>query len=202
MKFLLGTVILLLLSFILVLPLYLGPDDIATCEAPSDTGVCAEADAIVVVSGGDTNARTDEGIQLFMNGWAPVLLFSGAAADPNGPSNAEAMRQRAIEQGVPRHAIKIEELSRTTTENAENTSKYVESDGIDRLILVTSPYHQRRANLEFRSFIGETTQIINHPVSQDKQWQQIWWLNTESVYLALSEVVKILLFYLRGPVGL
>ena len=43
-------------------------------------GDCRKADAIVVVSGGDTNARTDEAIKLYKEGWAPLIVVSGAAA--------------------------------------------------------------------------------------------------------------------------
>jgi hypothetical protein len=46
------------------------------------------ADVIVAVSGGETEQRTKEAIELYRSGYAPKLLFSGAAQDKNGPSNA------------------------------------------------------------------------------------------------------------------
>ena len=68
---------------------YLAPDDIASCGAkPSNKQGCETAHAIVAVSGGDTAARADEAIKLYKNGWANILIFSGAAADKSGPSNA------------------------------------------------------------------------------------------------------------------
>ena len=44
---------------IIGLTMYLAPDDLAKCSGPG-TSECAAADAIVAVSGGDTDARTDE----------------------------------------------------------------------------------------------------------------------------------------------
>ena len=94
---------------------WLTRDDLATCQAaPSGAEQCQAADAIVAVSGGDTQARTAEAIRLYQNGWARFIVFSGAAADKTGPSNAEAMRRQAVAAGVPDRAILTEELSETT----------------------------------------------------------------------------------------
>jgi len=43
---------------------YLSPNDLGKCQSVGE-GDCRKADAIVVVSGGDTNARTDEAIKLY-----------------------------------------------------------------------------------------------------------------------------------------
>ena len=51
----------------------------------------SKADVIVAVSGGDTQARTEEAVKLYKDGWSHNLIFSGAALDANGPSNARAM---------------------------------------------------------------------------------------------------------------
>ncbi|HMR73214.1 MAG TPA: YdcF family protein, partial [Candidatus Saccharibacteria bacterium] len=91
MKKLLLFVVLFLLAITFFLPLYLGPDDLAGCASlPDATGRCEKADAIVAVSGGDTMARVDQAIELYKNGWATMLIFSGAALDKTGPSNASA----------------------------------------------------------------------------------------------------------------
>lgn len=182
------------------IPSYLGPDDLTKCPLPSP-GTCDSADAIVAVSGGDTIARTDEAVRLFNLGWAPLLIFSGAAADTSGPSNALAMKRYAIESGVPENVILIEEFSQTTAENAVNTSLFLKEREIDRIVLVTSAYHQRRANLEFHVRLGDGATILNHPVKQDDQWSNWWFTNVQGWALATSELFKIALFYVsRGPV--
>ena len=120
------------------LPLYLGPDDISGCKRPEDSGRCEKADAIIAISGGDTSARTAEAIRLYKEGWATRLMFSGAAADKTGPSNAEVMKKQAVEGGIPASAITIDELSVNTAENARNTSEAVKKMNLKRVELFTS----------------------------------------------------------------
>lgn len=196
------TVLIIALLFIvgiITITAYLGPDDLRSCaDMPSIEGACSPADAIVVVSGGDTSARVLEGVSLYKNRWSDTIVFSGAAEDKTGPSNAEAMRQIAIESGVPDEAILLEEFSETTRQNAENTSALLDSAEIDRIILVTSGYHQRRAGLEFNKRFDSAVEIVNHPVDKDKDWSSWWWLSPRGWYLSMSELTKSIAFYLGG----
>lgn len=177
---------------------YLSPNDLSDCaDKPSGGKMCSTADAIVAVSGGDTTARTDEAIKLYQNGWASKLIFSGAAQDKTGPSNAEAMSRQAEAAGVPTDAIILEDQSETTQQNAEKTQTIFEENDIKTVILVTSAYHERRASLEFAA---RSTNVIvrRHPVATDKQWSGWWWVTPQGWYLALSELVKIAAFYIGG----
>lgn len=185
---------LLIVAAIVGLSVYLQPNDLRNCsDTPTINSTCQPVDAIVAVSGGDTNARTDQAIQLYKNHWAPVLVFAGAAQDKSGPSNAEAMQERAMEQGVPSSAILLDEASETTKENAENSKTIFESHGINSIILVTSGYHQRRANLEF-SKRAENVVVKNYPVYNDRDWSFWWWLSPRGWTLATTELFKIILF--------
>lgn len=191
-------VILFLLSLALVVVAigqYLGPDDLSVCgEGPSLREDCGEADAIIAVSGGDTLARTEEAIMLYKAGWAPKLVFAGAAKDKDGPSNAAVMRETALLAGVPDGDIIIDEDSETTKQNAEETASLLTSSGISSVIVVTSAYHQRRTTLEFeRRFDG--IKVRSHPVKTDRQWSAWWWLTPGGWYLALGELVRVMLFY-------
>jgi hypothetical protein len=59
-RLIVGGVIIGILA-IVGLTFYLQPNDLAACEdKPSPVGNCTKVDAIVAISGGDTNARTDE----------------------------------------------------------------------------------------------------------------------------------------------
>jgi uncharacterized SAM-binding protein YcdF (DUF218 family) len=188
-------VVLALIIVIVGLTIYLGPDDLASCgDKPSSASSCQTADAIVAVSGGDTAARTAEAVKLYQNGWAPKLVFSGAAQDKSGPSNAAAMRHEAQVAGVPFKDIILEEYGATTKQNAENTESILQQNGIHSVILVTSAYHQRRAGLEFS--VRSDATVRNHPVPSDDQWSAFWWLTPIGWFLAVSEFIKIIAFYL------
>ena len=184
---------------IIGLSVYLAPDDLAGCsDQPSSQQGCGKADAVVAVSGGDTSARTRQAVDLYHKGWAPKLIFSGAARDKSGPSNAEAMRREARDLGVPDSDIITEEYSETTKQNADKTQAILDRNHISSVIIVTSAYHQRRASLEFGARSQGSVTIRNHPVASDDQWSMWWWLTPTGWYLAVSEFVKIVAFYVGG----
>lgn len=150
-----------------------------------------KADAIIAVSGGDTQGRTMHAIRLYQEGWAPQLIFSGAAKDPNSASNAKVMMSMAVSQGVDPKAILIDEQSRDTKENAEETRKLVGDK--KTVILVTSDYHQRRAFREFQKVLGSEVTIVNAP-AKDKHWgRKSWFLSPYGWWISLTETVRAVL---------
>lgn len=155
--------------------------------APSDK--LEKADAIVVVSGGDTVTRTAEGISLWKDGYAPMLVMVGAAAD-QGTSNAAVMRRQALAAGVPSSAILIEEKSTTTQENAEFLKPITDAAGIKRMILVTSPYHARRVKVTFQKTYGKDYTFIVHPAIDSKWRRSSWWHSADTTALTLDEFTK------------
>ena len=196
-KIAVGCVIVILL-FALAINSYLRVDDLSGCEtSPSSKKGCEAADAIVALSGGDTLARADEAIRLYKNGWAKTLIFSGAAADKSGPSNAKVMEQRAVAAGVDANNVIIEQESETTQENASETAAIFERERISSAIIVTSAYHQRRAMLEFNKSTKDVT-LRAHSVAQDNQWGPLWWLTPTGWMLALPEVVHSLILSVGG----
>ena len=56
----------------------------------------------------------------------------------------------------------MDETSTNTRENAANVKQLIDERGFKSIILVTSPYHQRRAEIAFRRMLGPTFTIINH----------------------------------------
>ncbi len=190
--------IIVLAAIIFGLSMYLEPNDIKHCGSTPNTHTpCQSVDAIVVVSGGDTNARTDQALTLYQAGWSHTLIFSGAAQDKSGPSNAAAMRARAVAAGVPQSHILLDEVGATTQQNAENTEAIFARNSIGSIILVTSGYHQRRALLEFHK-AAPGVHIVNSPVVTDKDWSAWWWLTPRGWWLALGEFFKIIAFYVGG----
>jgi uncharacterized SAM-binding protein YcdF (DUF218 family) len=156
-----------------------------------------KSEAIVVISGGETVARTNEGIKVFNEGFAPYLIFSGAARDSD-ISNAAAMKKIAIASGIPHEKIILEEKSKDTYENALFVKDILESRNIKNIILVTSPYHQRRASITFSHVLGDSYNIINHS-AVDSTWRKSgWWKNPGSVELTLQELYRIVYIKLTG----
>lgn len=147
------------------------------------------SDAIVVISGGDTDARINEGVKLYKDGLSDKIIFSGAARE-GYISNASAMKNIAITKGVENNDIYIEETSKTTDENAPNVTKIIRDKGMKSIILVTSPYHQRRAYEAFRKSLGKDFKIVNHS-ALDKEWRKAdWWSNEQARFLTIGEILK------------
>jgi uncharacterized SAM-binding protein YcdF (DUF218 family) len=185
----------LIIALIVGLSIYLQPNDFIGCGAqPVAETDCDKADASVVVSGGDTQARTASGIALFKAGWADYLVLSGAARDTSGPSNAAAMKLQAEQAGIPDYAILIDEEAVNTQQNAENTQSIFKDREFHDVILVTSGYHQRRASLEFNKR-ADGIIVRDYPVLNDKDWGWYWWLTPRGWWLAGGEMVKIIAFY-------
>jgi len=155
-----------------------------------------KVDAIVAISG-DTGARADTAITLWKAGWAPIIVFSGAAIDPDSVSSAEIMRREALRQGVPENAVLVEGASTTTEENAAEVARLMAGLKLHSAILVTSPYHQRRAAYEFhRAFDPRGLVFRNHPAS-DPEWNAfLWWRQEPVRSRTLLELVKLGAVYL------
>lgn len=195
MKFLL-LIPVIFFALVAGITIYLQPNDFIGCgETPGEGSSCTKADAVVVVSGGDTASRTAAGIALIENGWADTLVLSGAAYDKTGLSNAAAMKEQAVAAGISPDAILIDEEAANTQQNAENSQSIFSDNDIHDVILVTSGYHQRRASLEFNK-TAEAVVIRNHPLIDDQDWGGWWWLTPRGWWLAGGELVKIAAFYM------
>ncbi|WP_193175486.1 YdcF family protein [Oricola nitratireducens] len=104
-----------------------------------------QADAIVGLGSYDLRVA-DWCADLYESGFAPVILFTGAAgnwtAGLYAGSEAAAFRDRALERAVPRGAILLEERATNIGENLRFSSASLPF--ARTVILVTKPQTQRR----------------------------------------------------------
>lgn len=156
-----------------------------------------KADAIVVVSGGQTQSRAAKGIELYKEGYAPKIIFSGAALD-DGPSNAFAMRDLALSEGVSAKNILIDEKSQNTYENAVNSKTIIDELQAKKIILVTSPYHQRRANQTFEKELGTNYEVIGVSAYDDRWSKSQWWRRGFPLFISASELWKLMYINITG----
>jgi uncharacterized SAM-binding protein YcdF (DUF218 family) len=174
-------------SAIVVLVVLLGPGFYLDTPQPPPRA----SDAIVVISGDEQMARFQEGVSLYQRGMGKFLVFSGAAYD-NGTSNADVMHDLAVERGVPGRAILEEPLGEDTWGNAVHTRQVLEAHGLQSAILVTSPYHARRAKLTFdAAYAGSGIDLMVH-AAPDSQWRKLsWWRYAETRRLTFTELQKL-----------
>lgn len=178
----------LLVAAILAVTLgLLGPGFILDTPQPAPQA----SDAIVVISGDEQMARFAEGVNLYRQGLGHFLVFSGAAFD-NGTSNADVMRSLAIARGVPESAILEEPQGEDTWGNAVYTREVLEEHDLQSAILVTSPYHLRRAQVTFdAAYAGSGIQVMVH-AAPDSQWRKLsWWQQADTRRLTFTELQKL-----------
>lgn len=131
------------------------------------------SDAILVLCSHDT-VVAERGAQLFLEGWAPRLIFSGGLGTITSrfwtEPEAERFAAIAVERGVPRDRILTETRSTNTGENVLFTRRLLEDKGLDlqRFIVVQKPYMERRSFATFRKVWPEKQLVVTSPqVSMD-----------------------------------
>ena len=87
--------------------------------------------------------------RLYHAGKAPLLLLSGGVVRPDEGAEALAMQIFLRDLGVPDAAMLLEPRSTTTAENAAFSADMLRERGVQRVILVTSALHMRRARAVF-----------------------------------------------------
>lgn len=161
------------------------------------------ADVIVVLSGGRyldgslneaALERTMTGVRLYYQGLAPLLLFSGGPCC--GQSASALMSRLAVELGVARSAILLEEQSGRTYESAVNVAAILRNAGMTSAILVTSRLHMVRTRLSF-----EKVGLAVHPVNASEK--NLWLVSSaeERISLlksAVHEYLGLAFYRLRG----
>ena len=126
-----------------------------------------KADVILALGSNDLRVA-DYAAELFLAGWAPLLVFSGKKGELTKHwkgSEARAFARRAIAAGVPKEKILLEERSVNTGENIAFTKKLLAEHGIHpkRIILVQKPYMERRAHATFKKRCPRTKVVVTSP---------------------------------------
>lgn len=156
------------------------------------------ADVIVILAGEETE-RVEYGVKLFREGWARkdrIILAGGPLVWKY--TWASLMKEHAIFLGVPKKAILLEDKSRNTEEDARFTRDILNKYGYRSCILVTSPYHSRRATKIFGKIMGDKIMIISAPV--EKSWFSFdeWWKRRRDRAMVFNEYSKIMWFLIFG----
>jgi uncharacterized SAM-binding protein YcdF (DUF218 family) len=126
------------------------------------------ADVILVLCSHDTSVA-ERGAQLFLDGWAPLLIYSGGLGSITSrlwtEPEADRFAQIAVGMGVPPGKILIESRSTNTGENVVFTRRLLGERGIDpdTFILVQKPYMERRSYATFARVWPGKKAIVTSP---------------------------------------
>jgi len=112
------------------------------------------ADCILVLGSHDLRVA-ERGAQLYLDGYAPLLVFSGGLGNFTKESwttpEADLFAEIAIRMGVPEKAILRENKSTNTGENIQFTKRLLQEHQLDpqQILLVQKPYMERRSYATF-----------------------------------------------------
>jgi uncharacterized SAM-binding protein YcdF (DUF218 family) len=130
--------------------------------------VLSKAEAILVLCSHDRRVA-ECAAQLFLDGWAPLLIFSGGLGSITKrlwqEPEADQFAGIARAMGVPGERILVENASTNTGENILFTRTLLAGRGLDlrTFIVVQKPYMERRSFATFRRLWPEPDVIVTSP---------------------------------------
>jgi uncharacterized SAM-binding protein YcdF (DUF218 family) len=157
------------------------------------------SDAIVVLAGGGRH-RVAGGAELFHAGYAPWFIVTNSPLNTPGIRSeyAELMTLEAGWQGVPEGRIlRAPGTVRTTYGEALAVRRLAEELGFRSLIIVTDPFHTRRARRAFREAFRMSGITLAVQASNGGRYDaDSWWQTQEGLRLTWTEYVKWMLYLL------
>jgi uncharacterized SAM-binding protein YcdF (DUF218 family) len=127
-----------------------------------------KTDCILALGSHDLRVA-DRAAELYLQGWAPLLIVSGGLGNVTRgvwtEMEADRFARIAIEKGVPAAAIVIENQSTNTGENILFTQRLLQEKGLDpqSFFLVQKPYMERRSYATFKKHWPEKKLIVTSP---------------------------------------
>ncbi len=154
------------------------------------------ADAVVPLAGGDE--RSVYAAELFTSGYADWYVATDMPLHLPGvrSSYADLIRQEAIWQGVPEESIvSAPGTVETTVQEAEAVRGLAQARGWTSLLIVTDPFHTRRARMIFRdTFEGTGITTVVRPVEGSWYRAEAWWRSLDGLRETWTEALKLGLY--------
>ncbi|MGE0865899.1 MAG: ElyC/SanA/YdcF family protein, partial [Vicinamibacterales bacterium] len=162
------------------------------------------AEAIVVFAGGVGESgkagggfqeRVTQAVKLYQAGYAPRLIFSSGYVFTL--REAEVMKAVAVDSGVPAEAILLEEAAKNPHDNVRLTGQILDQHGWDSILLVSSPYHMRRATLTWQK-LAPNVKVIPAPVPQSQFYFHERGASLEQIRGIVHEYLALADYWRRG----
>ena len=165
------------------------------------------ADVIHVIAGEDY--RTDYAIQLYKQDLGKTIFFTGGWCVKHQVYHGQHGLALSLAAGVPRDAVAFDDTSVTSTyAEAEKLKAWIDQSPVPirSVIVVSDPFHMRRARWTYQQVLGAKVKIEMAPVPFEKTpFQLRWWTDEASRDYVRDEYEKIAYYIARyqlawGPV--
>jgi uncharacterized SAM-binding protein YcdF (DUF218 family) len=173
-------------------------------QAGDEVDLSKKSDAIVVLGG--SYFRPLYAAELYEKGVAPVIYVSRPierkdrellkSVGVNLPLQEEVFGRLLKKKGVPGDVIRFFGDSVISTAQEAQALKSEIGNERKTLVLVTSPYHVRRAKMVFEDVLPECKVLaMGTPY---EVFPKRWWSTRQSALKTVNETVKIIFYMLGG----
>jgi uncharacterized SAM-binding protein YcdF (DUF218 family) len=161
------------------------------------------AEVIHVIAGEDY--RTDYAIQLYKQGYGEMLFFTGGWCVYHHYKHGEHAEARSLAQGIPMNAIAFDDSSVTSTyTEAEKLKEWIAHSPkpIHSVIVVSDPFHMRRARWTYKKVLGGNIEVQMAPVPFEwTSYRRRWWTDQASRRYVREEYEKYGYYILRYQIS-
>ncbi len=165
-----------------------------------------EPAGLIVVLSGEISMRPPLAVELYLMNFAPkILLFAKelSPAEKQGliPEQASVVKDYLISQGVSADDIVIPQAYgrvTSTYDEALQLKQYCLGNRIDKVILVTSFYHSRRASWIFQKILeGDAVKLMTAPSPSWRFNCSNWWKTEAGLISIFNEYAKFFYYLLK-----
>jgi uncharacterized SAM-binding protein YcdF (DUF218 family) len=151
---------------------------------------------VAIVFGGGGASRPILAAELYKEGYAGKLLFTGHSASfmkDGGKTEAELFADIAMENDVPESDIILETKAKNTPENAINSIEILKELGPlpEKIILVQIEYQMLRAYYTFKAVADWDPTLIRQPAPSAKYTRDKFWEDKTALSYVFNEFIKI-----------
>jgi uncharacterized SAM-binding protein YcdF (DUF218 family) len=159
------------------------------------------ADVIVVLAG-NSPFRARHAETLYARGLAPHVIISNEPLSSHGVQTTwlELRAAGLVRLSIPDDAIvPIPEISDSTYEEGLHSREIMQARGWKSAIVVTDPFHMRRAILTFRAaFEPAGLTVLASPAEGSKYGVDNWWTDRNAIMRVVQEYLKLGYYVARG----
>jgi uncharacterized SAM-binding protein YcdF (DUF218 family) len=162
-----------------------------------------KADCILVLGSHDLRVA-ERGAQLYLEEWAPLIVFSGGLGNLTrgmwDEPEAQKFARVAVQMGVPVENILTEGKSTNTGENVRFTRRLLEDRGLNpgKFILVQKPYMERRTYATFRQYWPRKECIVTSPQIPFEQYPNAGISKQDVIHIMTGDLQRIREYPSRG----
>jgi uncharacterized SAM-binding protein YcdF (DUF218 family) len=162
-----------------------------------------KADCILALGSHDLRVA-ERAAELYLEGWAPLMICSGGLGNFTqgmwDEPEADQFARIAVDKGVPRDAILIENKSTNTGENILFTQQLLKEKNLDpqSFILVQKPYMERRSYATFKKHWPDKNLIVTSPQISFEDYPNEEIPNERVINIMIGDLQRIKVYPEKG----